>query len=116
MHDCLLIYAFKVKSKDKSLPSRNVLSVGNLLIQPLFINRLPWSRGYFETIGNLPFDEGEILKQHCFRDLTWPNYYFDERSNRIPGPVEPVGSLVLSSFCTFDDRVSEALGFPFVPD
>lgn len=36
-----------------------------LLIAPIYINRLGWSRGYFETVGNRPLVPEDLLTQHC---------------------------------------------------
>ena len=73
-----------------------------------------WSEGVFETVGNIPLGDGDVLDQHCFR--RWNGKYFDECSNQLPGPVEPVGDFGLHSFRTIDDDISDALGFERVPD
>ena len=84
-----------------------------LLFAPLVINRLPWSRGYFETIANLPLGEGQVLKQHCFEAN---GRYYDEKDRELPGPTAPCGLRGLESFRTVDDSVSQALGIPLAPD
>ena len=80
----------------------------------LLPNRKGWSEGVFETVGNVPLGDGDVLDQHCFR--RWNGKYFDECSNQLPGPVEPVGDFGLHSFRTIDDDISDALGFERVPD
>jgi hypothetical protein len=111
----LLIYIYRVRSATKVLPERSVLGPENLLVSPIMTNRLPWSRGYFETIGNLPPEPGELLEQHCFLSSV-RGEYFDDKGNELPGAVEPVGDWGLHSFRTIDDQISDALGFARVPD
>src|SRR5215204_4124589 len=109
-----LIYIYRLRSKSKeSVPPRSALKPDNLLISPLLINRLPWSRGYFKTIGNLSLDEAEVLPTHCFRDSR--GLYFDEHGKQMPSPQEPVGDWGLASYRVVDDELSEALGIPRVP-
>ena len=111
----LLIYIYRVRSEAKVLPERSVLGPENLLVSPIMTNRLPWSRGYFEVIGNLPPVPGELLKQHCFLSAS-RGKYFDDSGNELPGAVEPVGDRALHSFRTIDDQISDALGLARVPD
>jgi hypothetical protein len=110
-----LIYVFSYRSQSKELPLRTELRSKKLLLPPLMTNRLPWTRGYFETIAEMPFEDGEILTQHCFRDSVFDRYR-DEQGNELPGPTEPVGRYGLHSFRTIDDAVSKALGIPLVPE
>lgn len=85
-----------------------------LLVSPIMTNKLPWSKGYFETLANVPLGEDDVLDQHCFLD--WTGRYYDENLNELPGPREPVGEYGLASFRTIDDEVSDALGFERVRD
>jgi hypothetical protein len=85
------------------------------LVPPILINRVPWSRGYFETIDHRPLEQEDLLQQHCFLSSV-RGQYFDEKGHELPGPVEPVGSYGLNSFRTADDEISDALGFERVPD
>lgn len=109
-----LIYVFKTRSDTKTVPHRAGLGTDRLLIEPAVINRLPWSRGYFETVANLPFAAGEVLEQHCFEDSG--GRYFDEAGRQLPQRIEPCGFRGLHSFRTIDDLVSKALGIPLAPD
>jgi hypothetical protein len=90
------------------------LLASNLLVSPVMINRLPWSRGYFDTIGHLDLQDGEVLPQHCFRRSNGD--YFDADGRQMSRPVEPVGDYGLHSFRTVDDLLSDALGFDRVSD
>jgi hypothetical protein len=114
MEGCVLVYLFRTESAVKEVPGRVELKVDRLLVPPIMTNRLPWSRGLFETVAELAFEPGEVLAQHCFRRSN--GQYFDEANHELPGPVEPVGDWGLHSFRTIDDLVSDALGIPRVPD
>ncbi|MDO8588492.1 MAG: immunity 26/phosphotriesterase HocA family protein [Armatimonadota bacterium] len=105
----ILIYIYNVTSANKSeIPT---IDKDNLLIPPYFTNKLPWSRGYFETIENRPLTEDDVLKPHCFWDIVH-NEYRDEFRNVLRHKVEPCGVFGLGSFRTIDIRVSDALGIP----
>jgi hypothetical protein len=113
MAKCILIYLFKVRSSSRAIPRRSELTPSKLLIPPTMTNRLPWTRGYFETLGNLPIEDGEMLAQHCFMSST--GEYYDEANRRLTRPVEPVGDWALHSYRTLDDSISDALCIPRVP-
>jgi len=110
------IYVYDLVSFSPQPPSLDALRPGGLLFSPLFTNRLPWSYGLFETLSSLGQSKSDVLERHCF--IHRPSgRYFDEYGNELPEPVEPCGSLGLSSYRTIDDRVSRALGIPLVaPD
>jgi Immunity protein 26 len=109
-----LIYVFRYCSTEAVVPSRAELTVTKLLVSPMMTNKLPWSRGYFQTLTNLPIEAGEALPRHCFRSSG--GRFYDEMTNELPGPVEPVGDWGLHSFRTIDDEVSSALGIPLASD
>jgi len=109
-----LIYVFKARSPVKSVPDGSELRTDRLLIAPLMINRLPWSKGYIETLLNRPLADGEVLSQHCFRSSG--GRYYDELSRELSGPIEPCGLWGLNSYRTLDDDISKALGIPLAPD
>lgn len=109
MTGVLLLYVFGGRSDTMELPDPVDLRPDRLLVSPILTNRKGWSEGLFETIGNVPLDERDVLDQHCFR--RWNGDYLDELSNPLPGPVEPVGDFGLHSFRTIDDEISDALGF-----
>lgn len=108
MPGAILIYVFRVSASEIALPDRVELSPSRLLVSPMMTNALPWSRGYFQTLVNLPVAEGEALARHCFRSTA--GRYFDETATELPGPIEPVGDWGLHSFRTIDDQISDALG------
>lgn len=112
MQNCILIYVYRRRSKEKEAVPE--LPRDELLVPPMMTNALPWKKGYFEFLQNRELGPMDRLSQHCFRDSF--GRYYDEYSNRLPGPVEPVGVWGLGSFRTIDDEISEALGIPLAPD
>jgi hypothetical protein len=110
--NCIMIYIYRCFSETRDVvPS---LKRHGLLLPPMMTNRLPWSRGYFETVANGPLTKDEVLRQHCFEDIR--GRYFDELGNQLPRRSEPCTLLSLHSFRTIDDAVSKALGIPLAPD
>jgi hypothetical protein len=108
-----LIYVYGHRATTKE-PDRSALDLADLLLPPLYINRLPWSRGYFESVTHWPLEPKDVRSQHCFLSAT-RGRYFDEKGNELPGPIEPVGDWGLHSYRTFDDEISDALGFDRAP-
>jgi len=80
-----------------------------LLIPPIYTNRLGWVRGYFETIGNWPLASTDVLGRHCFWD-TLRSKYVNGRGDVIEAPHEPCGECGLASYRIIDDEISDALG------
>ena len=107
----ILIYLYKTASNDAGLPSRDELHPGGLLLPPIMTNRLPWSKGYFDTIGHRALDQHDVLARHCFLSAA-RGTYFDDDGRSLPGPIEPVGDFGLHSFRTIDDAISDALLIP----
>src|SRR4051812_1990034 len=86
-----LIYVFRTKfSQLPDVPAGSALSPATeLLVPPMMTNNLPWTRGYFQTIGSVPLTAEDVLPQHCFRSST--GKYFDEAANELAGAAEPCG-------------------------
>jgi hypothetical protein len=111
MPGAILIYVYRSRSSQKAaVPT---LALGDLLLPPMMTNRLGWSRGYFETIGNKPLQPGDVLRHHCFENFA--GRYFDETAAELPGPIAPVGTWGLHSYRSIDDEISKALGIPLAP-
>ena len=108
MPGAILVYVFDTRSDTAEIPDRAALSASRLLIAPVMINKLPWSRGYFQTIGHLEIAAGEELPQHCFRSGS--GRYYDENCVELVAPTEPCGQWGLASYRVVDDKVSDALG------
>lgn len=116
MENCILLYVFAIESETKFPPER--LSVMQLMVPPLMTNRLPWSKGYFETVAHRTFEAGERLPTHCFHDPFFKRYlrYWDEYNHELPRKHEPCGIYALKSYRTIDDAISDALGIPRVSE
>lgn len=85
-----------------------------LLLPPLFTNRMPWTKGYFQTVGSWPLTGGDLVKKHCFLSPGSGRYH-DLDGRELPGPIEPCGDWALHSFRTIDDEISDALGIERAP-
>lgn len=109
-----LIYIYDVQASEKAPPPVDALTPERLLIAPQFINRLPWSKGYFETVAHAPLLESTVLRRHCFWDAV-RKIYRDETGATIGERIEPCGEWGLGSYRMIDDLVSDALGIPRVP-
>jgi hypothetical protein len=109
----VLIYIYApVRSAPE--PPLEELNPGRLLVAPLLTNRLPWSRGYFDTVWSGDLSAEDVVLQHCFRDSR--GWEFDDHGNRLDRSVEPIGTYALDSFRTIDDAVCDALGIARAPD
>ncbi|KAA1423154.1 hypothetical protein F0U47_20305 [Nocardioides antri] len=111
----VLIYIYRTQSREMAVPDRDELRRDHLLVPPMMTNRLPWSRGYFQTVGNVPLDEHDLLPRHCFLSAA-RGRYFDDYGQPLAGPIEPVGDYGLHSFRTIDAAVSDALLIPRTPN
>lgn len=109
-----LIYIYDTQRSTLDPPRDDQLSPSRLLVPPLMTNRLPWSRGYFETLDRRELKPEDRLDAHCFRDSR--GRWFDESGRELSRPIEPVGQRGVHSFRTIDDVVSDALGIPRAPE
>jgi len=112
MPSAYLIYVYNVRRAESTIDWAE-LRPERLLIPPVWINRMPWTKGYFEAIGSGELDASDLLSQHCFRD--WTGTHRDEKGRGLPGPAEPCGDWGLSSYRWLDDHISDALGVPRAP-
>jgi len=109
-----LIYVYRHRASSKE-PDRAMLDPEDLLLPPLFINGLPWAKGYFEIVAHWPLEPGDLRSQHCFLSASRGSY-FDEKGDALRGPVEPVGDWGLHSHRTIDTAISDALRINLSPD
>ena len=109
-----LVYVYAHRSQTKQ-PRLDALRPEGLLLPPVFINRMPWTKGYFETVEHEELGHETLLPQHCFWDAARARYV-DERQNPLPRESHPCGDWGLASYRWLDDQVSDALGIPRVPE
>lgn len=109
-----LVYIYSWQSEAKEPDYRNLLP-DKLLLPPVWTNNLGWSKGVFQTVENRSLGEHDLLRQHCFRD-SFRGTFLDETGRRLPFRVEPCGEWGLVSYRWIDDHISDALGFPRVPE
>ena len=104
--NAVLIYLYRVSSTDKTIipPLRPT----ELLVPPIGTNTLPWTRGFFELVRTGANGSHDVLPEHCFRNSR--GEYFDERGNRLRGPVDPVGDYGLAGIGAIDLEIGKALG------
>jgi hypothetical protein len=107
-----LIYVYKATSDDPNVVP--ALHFNELLVPPMFTNRLPWSRGYFVNVTNAVLTRWDTLQPHVFQASA--TEFVDEYGRPARDPGRPVELYGLHSFRTIDDRISEALGIPLAPD
>ncbi len=117
--NAVLIYIYNATSKDKNnIPQ---LDKNNLLIPPTMINRLGWSRGYFENVSFRELTEEDVLDVHCFWDPPLKGFskgrfskgrYMNEKGQQLDGPYDPVGQYGLGNYRVVDVEISEVLGIP----
>jgi hypothetical protein len=110
-----LIYIYQDRSTSGD-PDRSRLTPMNLLVPPIYTNRLGWTRGYFETLSNRPLNVEDFVPHHCFR--RFDGKYFDENGRQISKlrAGSFCGDWALKSYRAIDDLVSAALGVPLAPE
>ena len=117
MPGCNLIYVYSGTSRIPD-PEGRRLSPHDLLIPPSFINRLPWSRGYFQTIESRPLAESDVLDRHCFYwgKRSGRDEFVDDSGAKVAERFEPCGFWGLHSYASLDDEISDALGIGRAPE
>jgi Immunity protein 26 len=105
----IYIYRREVDTSDPPLE----LARDDLLIPPVWTNRLAWARGMFRTVAHRELGDRDLLPQHCFR--RWTGDFFDESGRPLERAIEPCGDWALTSYLMLDDMISDALGIPRSP-
>lgn len=113
----ILIYVYKARSESKKeIPYGNLIPA-NLLIPPMGINRLPWSKGYCEVVENQRIKDNEKLPRNVFWSVAREKYFDDKQNEVLDPPTDiPIGVYGLSSYRVLDDEISKALGISLAPD
>jgi Immunity protein 26 len=114
MQGSYLIYVYRHRSPVKQ-PDFAELKPDNLLLPPVFSNKMPWTRGYFENVGNAAITSGDVLQRVSYWDAARA-CFVDSNRDILPAEVQPAGDWALMSYRWLDDQVSDALGIPKVPE
>jgi hypothetical protein len=109
-----LIYVYDVRFGDKRVEVA-ALVPDRLLLPPVFINKLPWRKGYFETISHAELGPADLLPRVSYWDAARARFV-DQGGNVLSEEVQPVGEWALFSYRWLDDQISDALGIPRVPE
>lgn len=96
-------------------PDLGLLTTDRLLCPPEFVNRLGWSRGYFETVLNVPLSSEDLLEQHCFSSNRWTTPYVDEKGRPLASRSEPCGIWAVAGYGNIDEVISRSFGYPEAP-
>jgi hypothetical protein len=110
-----LIYIYAAEARAPMPVPFGSLVPGNLLLPPQFINRMPWTKGYFQNVSYEALQRVDLLNQHCFWDVT-RRVYRDERGRVLSARSEPCGDWGLGSYRNIDDPVIDALRIVRAPD
>ncbi|WP_073325543.1 Imm26 family immunity protein [Ferrimonas marina] len=111
--DCILIYVYNAESTLAEVPDD--LDSCTLLCQPLFINRLGFSRGYMPVVCNVALTSLSQRREWCFHDILFKKF-LDEDGVELERPTDHVGTWGLSNYLILDDLVSERLGIKPIDD
>lgn len=109
-----LIYVYRHRSTGEQ-PDVAELSPANLLLPPVFINKMPWTKGYFETVESAAITPADVLPSVSYWDAA-RSCFVDSNRNVLPAEVQPAGDWALMSYRWLDDQISDALGIPRVPE
>lgn len=104
-----LVYFYNVVADDISeIPPHSHL---DLMIPPLFVNRLGWTKGYFGHIFNKAVLPSERYLLHSFTGCYFsPTRIVDEFGNPLKIPVEPSQQYTVSNHKMVDYDISNKLG------
>ena len=109
-----LIYIYAAEAREPTPAPLGQLVPASLLLPPQFINRMPWTKGYFQNVAHEPLRRGDLLRQHCFWDSVRKTYR-DETGRVLSARYEPCGEWALGSYRLLDDLVSDTLGIERAP-
>lgn len=113
--DFPVVYIYKSRSSEPSVPHPADMRLSNLLVPPMIVNMLGWSRGYLSTIGNVPLGHDDVPPRLCFFD-PMREEYVDQRGEPLESMVEPVGMFGVGNYSVLDDEISKALHIPLASD
>ncbi|WP_420000734.1 Imm26 family immunity protein [Asticcacaulis excentricus] len=114
-----LLYIYKDQSDDIE-PKFENLRPHNLLIPPVWTNRMAWTRGYFVPVGRMEVTSSQRLRSHCFWSVARKRYLSETgvRCSWLQRVLNTKfrGSWGLTSYLGIDDCISEAIGLPRISE
>lgn len=103
----ILIYAYNTSSNSKQPTPK--LSKDDLLVPPVMINPMPWTRGYFEVVEHVNLTKEDIYDKHIFKQDESVKGGINEYGIHSDKFVPNCGYGGLSSYLSFETRVLNAL-------
>jgi hypothetical protein len=91
-----LIYIYDTERETPTPPPLDELEPTRLLIPPQFINRMPWTKGYFQNVAHPPLAPDDLLDEHCFWSSVHKTYR-DQLGAVRAARSEPCGLWALQS-------------------
>ena len=101
-----LIYVYDCSSTKKEIVTD--FEDSNFLIAPMIVNKQPWLKGYFETIGNVPVTAQEQAADYGFWDVM-KKYYVDIKGEILDTPPKFHSIYGLGSYGIVTKEVFKAL-------
>jgi len=90
----VLVYIYEGSSTTKEIPSR--LSERELLLPPKVVNQQGWSKGYFETVGNIAVTEQEKNIDFGFFSSNEPFSSYHEIPEQLKVYYDVYGEVLLN--------------------
>lgn len=105
----ILLYIFRHICPQPMPP--HPLLTKDLLFPPLIVDGEPWSKGFLGCVEHRPFEPGEKLAVHCFRNnvVFTSEKYFDEFGRELPQKIEPCGFQGLITLHGLESLIHEHL-------
>lgn len=111
-----LIYLYDIRASSKIIDYSR-LTPDHLLIPPLYVSNVLWSRGYAVKVAHFDISEKDLLQRHCFYSSTHKHEtYFDEKGAKLAKRTEPCGEWIyVIGLGYIDNKISDALGIKRAP-
>ena len=101
-----MISIYDYGSNSKEIPDN--LSEYELLIAPIVVNKQPWVKGYFQTIGKMEVTDKELSIDYGFWNVL-KDEYVDLQGNKLDRIPKYVAIYGLGSYGIVDKEVHKAL-------
>lgn len=106
-----LVYVYDTVASTADGYDLSVMTPDRLLVRPVLINNLGWSRGFMSTVANSPLQSADVLDRHIFEHRGAHTDYYNEYFDKVAldGWTGPVGQAALSSYASLGHGLSAAL-------